>query len=221
MVPAGLPSTALQLDAGYALLRVPWAVAGSLAEEHGSIPAADLRFEAMAPVSAERQAVWASTAKFVCAELITSGGTGISPLMAHELTRTAAAVMLETFPNTAMTARYTPGPGWVPPAAVRRAAAFIEAHADQPVTLADIAAAAGATGRALQSAFRRYYDTTPVGYLRQARLERAYTELRDADPAAGMTVAAVSRRWGWTSPSRFAAAYQHRFGEPPSRTLRT
>jgi len=54
MVPADLPSAALQLDAGYELLRVPWPVAGSLAEERTSLPAADLRFEAMAPVSAWR-----------------------------------------------------------------------------------------------------------------------------------------------------------------------
>jgi AraC-like DNA-binding protein len=221
MLPCGLPSTALQYDAGFALLRVPWPVARSLAEERTSLPAADLRFEGMAPVSAARQAMWASTAKFVCAQLVASGITGISPPMANELTRMAATVMLETFPNTAMTGLYVGGPGWAPPAAVRCAAAFIEAHADQQVTLADIAAAAGVTGRALQSAFRRSYDTTPVGYLRQARLERAYTELRDADAAAGVTVAAVARRWGWTSPSQFAAAYQRRFGEPPSRTLRT
>jgi AraC-like DNA-binding protein len=221
MVPSDLPSSAVQVDAGFALLRVPWPVARSLAEERTSLPAADLRFEAMAPVSAARQAMWASTAKFVCAELVSSGSTAISPLLAHELTRMAAAVMLETFPNTAMTTLQVAGPGWVPPPAVRRAAAFIEAHADQPVTLADIAAAAGVTGRALQSAFRRYYDSTPVGYLRLARLERAYRELRDADPAAGVTVAAVARRWGWASPSRFAAAYQRRFGEPPSQTLHT
>jgi AraC-like DNA-binding protein len=219
MVPANLPSAALMHDAGFALLRVPWPVARSLAEERTSMPATDLRFDGITPVSAERQAMWASTAKFVCAELVTSGRTEISPLMAHELTRMAATVMLETFPNTTMTARYAGGPGWAPPAAVRRAAAFIEAHPERPLTLADIAAAAGVTGRALQPAFRRYYDTTPVGYLRQARLERAYAELRNADAATGVTVATVARRWGWASLSQFGAAYQRRFGEPPSRTL--
>jgi AraC-like DNA-binding protein len=219
MVPADLPSTALMHDAGFALLRVPWPVARSLAEERTSLPATDLRFEAITPVSAERQAMWASTAKFVCAELASSGSTEISPLMAHELTRMAAAAMLETFPNNAMTTQYVAGPGWVPPLVVRRAAAFIEAHADQPVTLADIAAAAGVTGRALQDAFCRYYDATPVGYLRTVRLERAYTELRNAEVAAGVTIAAVARRWGWTSLSQFEVTYQRRFGEPPSRTL--
>jgi len=221
MVPSDIPSTAVQLDAGYALLRVPWPVARSLAEECVSLPADELRFEGMAPVSAARGAIWASTAKFVCRQLVTSGSTEISPPMAQELTRMAAAVMLETFPNSAMTARYVAGPGWVPAQALRCAAAFIEAHADQPLTLADIAAAAGVTGRALQSAFRRYYDTTPVGYLRLARLERARQELRDADQAAKLTVAAVARRWGWTSPGQFAVAYRRRFGERPSQTRRS
>ena len=85
----------------------------------------------------------------------------------------------------------------------------------------DLAAAAGTTGRALQDAFRRNYDTTPVGHLRTVRLERAYTELQNADATTGVTVDAVARRWGWTSPGQFAVAYQRRFGEPPSRTLRT
>lgn len=43
---------------------------------------------------------------------------------------------------------------------------------------------------------------------------------RYAGPAAGVTVAAVGRRWGWTSPRQFTAAYQRRFGEAPSRTMR-
>jgi AraC-like DNA-binding protein len=47
-------------------------------------------------------------------------------------------------------------------------------------------------------------------------VERAELVTRDMD-----LIAAVARRWGWTSPGQFAAAYQRRFGEPPSRTLRT
>ena len=47
----------------------------------------------------------------------------------------ASAAMLETFPNTTTTAGYVPSPGWVPPAAVDRAVAYITAHAGQPVTV--------------------------------------------------------------------------------------
>jgi AraC-like DNA-binding protein len=208
-------------DLGLAMVQVPWAVAGRLAEEVTGLPAADLRFESMTPVSAARQGTWTRTARYICGELVSSGATEVSPLMAGEMMRLAAAALLETFPNTTMTAAYTPGPGWVPPAAVHRAAAFIDAHASQPVTLAEIAAATGVTGRALRYAFRRHYGTTPAGYLRQARLECAHQELAAAEPGGGVTVAAVARNWGWASPSQFAAAYQRRYGQPPSHTLRT
>jgi hypothetical protein len=89
-----------------------------------------------------------------------------------EMIRLAAAAFLETFPNTTMTAGYVPGSGWVPPAAVHRAVTFITEHAAQPVTVDQIAAAAGVPGRALREAFARYFETPPLGFLRRARLER-------------------------------------------------
>ncbi len=155
MPPPDLSHVTRMHNVGLAMVQVPWAVVGRLAEEATGLPAADLRFESMPPVSAARQAAWARTAGFICHELVSSGITEVSPLMAQEMTQLAAAALLETFPNTTMTVAYTGGPGWMPPAAVRRAAAFIDAHADQPITLADIAAAAGTTGRAVQHAFRR------------------------------------------------------------------
>jgi AraC-like DNA-binding protein len=137
------------------------------------------------------------------------------------MTGLAAAAMLETFPNTSMTAPRLPGPGWVTPASVRRAAAFIDEHAGQPVTVADIAAAAGVTPRALRYAFRRRYDITPTQYQRQVRLERAHLELLSAEPRDSVTVASIARKWGWASPSRFTAAYRQRFRAEPGQTLRT
>jgi transcriptional regulator GlxA family with amidase domain len=113
------------------------------------------------------------------------------------------------------------GPGQVAPSALRRAVAFIDAHATEPVTLTQMAEAAGVTGRALQLAFLRHYDTTPTGYLRRVRLERAHRELRDADPSDGTTVAAIARRWGWANPSHFTVAYREAFGQYPRHTLRT
>ncbi len=221
LLPAGRPAVCTDFGGDYATLQVPWAAAGSVAEAVTGAPAADLRFEAMTPVSAVRRQMFARTAELIGGQLVTSGAAGIHPLVAQELTRLAAVAFLATFPNTTMTAPYLPGPGWVAPAAVRRAAVFIEAHASQPVTLDQIAAASGVTGRALQYGFRRYYGTSPTGYLRRIRLERAHAELGDADPADGTTVHGTARRWGWASPSQFTVAYQQRFGVLPSRTLRT
>jgi transcriptional regulator GlxA family with amidase domain len=70
-------------------------------------------------------------------------------------------------------------------------------------------------------AFMRHYDTTPTGYLRRVRLERAHRELRDADPSDGTTVAAIARRWGWANSSHFAVVYREAYGRYPRHTLRT
>ena len=197
-------------------------MAGDLAEEHTGLPAADLRFESVAAVPASARALWSRTVAFICGQLVGSGITEISPILVQEMTRQAAAALLEIFPNTAMTAAYIPGPGRVPPATVRRAAAFIDAHAEQPVTVTEIAAAAGVTARALQYAFPRHYGTTIItGYLRRVRLEQARRELQTADPTTGTTVAEIARRWGWASSANFAAAYRKQYRLPPSHTLRT
>lgn len=77
----------------------------------------------------------------------------------------------------------------------------------------------GVTIRALQSAFRRHYDTTPTGYLRRVRLERAHLDLRNAKLGDGLTVAGVARTWSWASPAKFAAAYRRVYGVSPSHAL--
>lgn len=108
-------------------------------------------------------------------------------------------------------------PGVAVPAHLRRAEAFMEAEADQPLTLEAVAAAAGCSLRALHLAFRRFRETTPHAALTALRLERARAALA-ADREA--SVGAVARRFGFTHPTRFAAAYARRFGETPAETQR-
>jgi len=215
------PYSAVLRDCEFEVVQIPWSSAAEVAAEHTGLPAASLRFESMRPVSGQAAAQWSQTVTFCSQLLLNAEATDISPILVQEITRMTAAVLLEAFPNTIMTSAHLPGPGWVPSSAARQAADFIETHAGQPLTLSQIAIAAGVTARALQYAFRRHYGTTPTGYLRQVRLDRAHQELRAADPAAGLTVHAVARRWGWSDSSRFTAAYQQQYGQLPSRTLRT
>ena len=104
------------------------------------------------------------------------------------------------------------------PAHLRRAEAFMHASADRPVRLADVAGAAGCSLSALQAAFRRFRDTTALGALRDIRLQCAREILLKAgDNEPTRTIA---RRFGFTNPSRFIAAYGRCFGERPSDTRR-
>jgi len=103
------------------------------------------------------------------------------------------------------------------PAAIRRAVELIESRPETPLTVRDLAHAAGVGVRTLQEGFRHTLGTTPMSYLRDVRLARARRDLLAAgtDPAAVTTVA---YRWGFTHLGRFAEQYRKTYGESPSTT---
>ncbi|MFE6256176.1 helix-turn-helix transcriptional regulator [Agromyces sp. NPDC057865] len=103
------------------------------------------------------------------------------------------------------------------PASTQRAVAFVDEHAHEPITIADIADAARLSLRGLQAAFRRHLDTTPYEYLRIVRMNGAREELRHPD--ADTTVASAARAWGFAHLGRFAGEYRGLFGETPRVTL--
>lgn len=99
---------------------------------------------------------------------------------------------------------------------VRRAARLIEDHCAEPLGTPDIAEAVGLSIRALQAGFKAHYDTTPMAYVRRARLERVRASLSDGS-ATSVTEAAL--RWGVTHLGRLSGDYRAAFGETPSETL--
>nr|BFE60816.1 hypothetical protein GCM10020063_053420 [Dactylosporangium thailandense] len=220
LYPLGIEFAAEYDDASLATVRVPMDVIAPVAEAATGMPAADLRFEAVTPVSEAMRRYWAATAVHLTRHLAVPDAD-LPPLLLDQLRRLAAASLLTVFPNTTMTAARLPEPGRIPPAAVRRAVAYMDAHAAEPLTAATIAAAAGIGVRGLQVAFRRHLDQTPLEYLRRVRLERVHRELQVAEPGAGVTVKAIARRWGFANPGRFTADYRAVYGHLPSRTLRT
>ncbi|MFA9431971.1 AraC family transcriptional regulator [Egicoccus sp. AB-alg2] len=141
-----------------------------------------------------------------------------SPLVTAQASRLLATAILQAFPNRALV-READDDGLATTAAVRRATAYIEVNADRDLTIGDIARAAGVGVRSLQRAFQRHHGTSPSGYLRRVRLDRAHQDLRLADPGTGATVAGIAARWGFSNPGRFAGAYLHAYGQPPSHTL--
>jgi AraC-like DNA-binding protein len=142
-----------------------------------------------------------------------------STLVVSTASQYLAARALEAYPNTALAAPSTGDGRDATPTTVARAVAFIEANADADISLADIAAAASATPRAVQYGFRKDHDTTPMGYLRRVRLDAAHHALQTADPTTGQTVTTIAAAWGFAHPGRFAATYRQTYGETPSTTL--
>lgn len=110
-------------------------------------------------------------------------------------------------------------PGACPaPATLRRAEAYIRAHAEEPIALHDVAAAAGCGVRTLQLAFRSFRETTPLLAIRKARLEAARDAIRLSDGAT--TVTELAHRFGFASPGRFTRLYRDAFGESPAEVMR-
>ena len=203
-------------DFGALTLRVPTHVVALCAAELTGLSADALRFTSPRPLSAARGRLWLTTVEMLWRELAEADRSAVNALVHRELLNVIAAAAISVFPNTAMARGYVPGPGDVRPAALRRAVAYIDARASLPITVTDIAEAAGTTARALRAAFRRHLDTTPTAYLRRVRLEGARNDLEVADPASATTVREVAARWGFTRPDRFAAMYRDAFGKTPT-----
>ncbi|MGB3444361.1 MAG: helix-turn-helix transcriptional regulator [Actinophytocola sp.] len=141
------------------------------------------------------------------------------PLVASTSGHLLCAAVLAAFPNTALLEPTIEDRRDAHPHTLRKAIAFIDDNAAEDISVADIAATANVTIRALQHAFRRHRDTTPMGYVRLVRLRQAHRELLATDPAGGMTVTRIAARWGFFHPGRFARYYREIHGCSPYQTL--
>lgn len=98
------------------------------------------------------------------------------------------------------------------------AVGYVSRHLDERIRLCDLAAVAGVSARTLGYLFMRSYGTTPMAFVKQQRLSKAYHLLQRADPSS-TTVATIARRCGFAHMGQFALDYKRSFGESPSATL--
>ncbi|WP_161993803.1 AraC family transcriptional regulator [Muricoccus nepalensis] len=148
-------------------------------------------------------------------EVARPDGMAANPLTLASVTDLVVQTMLLGLPHSQRDALERQRREAVVPGTLRRAEAFMRASADQALSLAEVAAAAGCSLRALYAAFRRFRDTTPLAALQAIRLEEVRAALARA--SEGEAVMAVARRHGFTNRSRLAAAWTRRFGEPLPR----
>ena len=174
------------------------------------------RLSRSAPNSPAAAAAWSWTAAHI-QRTMRDPHTLDNPIVVGELFDLAVRTLLACFAEHATEGN---GPSLsASPKAVRRAVAYLEEHALDPVTVPDVAAAARISVRSLQSLFQRHLGVSPVEHLHAIRLEAARRDLL-AGAGEDATVRAVAERWGFGNSGRFARLYQERFGERPSDTLR-
>jgi AraC-like DNA-binding protein len=172
-------------------------------------------YQPTSPLAAQH---WQRTIEYL-REMLANAEATAQPLIMGGAARLLAATVLTTFPNTALTEPTTQDRHDATAATLRRAIAFIEQHAHTDISSADIAAAANISIRAVQLAFRRHLNSTPMSHLRAVRLDRAHQDLLAADPGRGDTVTSIANRWGFYHPSRFTTHYRRTYGVTPRHTL--
>lgn len=93
---------------------------------------------------------------------------------------------------------------------------FIHAHAERPITIGEIAAAAALSPNHLLRSFRALFGQTPHQYLIELRLRRACALLRSGD----LPVSAICLEVGFESLGSFSSLFRRATGRSPQRYRR-
>lgn len=105
------------------------------------------------------------------------------------------------------------------PSYIRKAERFMLENMDQPITLAEIVAAVGTSARTLHRTFREVRGETPLGVLKNMRLDRVHQELLSGKIASG-DITRLAMSFGFNHMGLFSADYKARFGVLPSALAR-
>lgn len=151
--------------------------------------------------------------RFLWGDITTPGRAG-SPIVDRSAGRHLMTALLHSLPNSAAAVA---APAHVP-ACLDRADRYIRANLAGELPLRDIAQAAGVGVRALETAFREHWRSTPTAHVRNLRLEAARHLL--THPVQGMSVTDAATVAGFRHLGRFSRSYAQRFGELPSASLR-
>ncbi|MFE0459563.1 helix-turn-helix transcriptional regulator [Kitasatospora sp. NPDC058965] len=101
----------------------------------------------------------------------------------------------------------------LPPARhLMRAKDLVDSRYPEPLTVADLAAAAGLSPAHFSRAFRRTFGETPHAYLLTRRLERAAALLRTTD----RPIAEICLSVGLNSLGSFTTSFTRMFGRSPA-----
>jgi AraC-like DNA-binding protein len=102
-------------------------------------------------------------------------------------------------------------------AALDTVCAHVLANLERPIRLSDLEDVSGQSRRALQYAFRRHLDCTPLQWVMQQRLALASKRL--SEPALDTSVTAVAQSLGFSHLGEFSRRFAERFGRRPSEVL--
>jgi AraC family transcriptional regulator len=141
----------------------------------------------------------------------TRSGNPLGPLYADSLTNTLTLYLLRHYSTGRVvrelsSSRLTPGQ-------LRMVLEYIQAHLDQKISMADLAACIHVSVPHFQRMFRTTTRRAPYKYVLELRLERARVLLEKTR----LPLAEVAYRCGFSSQSHFTAHFTRYVGTSPAR----
>ena len=111
--------------------------------------------------------------RWICRDLDRAAPVSAAPMAAKRIEDLLLDTVLRACPHDRSGAMTRPESGPAPPN-VRRCEEFVELHAADPITIADMTAVSGASERMLFHGFRSHRDTSPMAFVKSVRLARAH-----------------------------------------------
>jgi Transcriptional regulator containing an amidase domain and an AraC-type DNA-binding HTH domain len=159
-----------------------------------------------------------NSAKFLAQELNRPGGLAEMPLAREQLEAFVMTQLLHAGRHQFTDELNAPAES-VKYGRLAPVVAYMEEHADEPLSPQELARVGCMSVRTLHVSFQKTFGESPMSYLRRIRLDHVRAELLRSDPNQ-VRVIDVAMKWGFFHQSRFAQQYKERFGELPSATLR-
>lgn len=183
-----------------------------LGVQHGDV---GLRAPRLTPTSSKIAALWSRLAVLVASQVLEDAELYERDQIREQMIDALLGTAIEAFELSNLAEGDPAGDS----PTIAAAEAYMMAHVGDPISVPDIARAAGISVRGLQLAFQRELGSAPFLRLRELRLTKAQARLRAAHRST-TTVGAVARGVGYSNLGRFSAHYRDRYGESPAATLR-
>ena len=160
-------------------------------------------------------ATFAAMVRSICGEIGRKDSGLMNESVSTHFERALASLLIHAIPHNYLEglqqSSSKPRPHYV-----KRALAYMHDQLCHPITMIEVAQAAGVSIRSLQWSFRHYLQITPTMYLRNQRLELARQKIQQSDSH----ITDIALECGFTHPSKFSGYYKQRFGELPTETRR-
>ena len=132
-----------------------------LTDFHSAPVSSPIAFDSRRPVTSEACGALVDLVRWVCRDLEYATPVSLLPITKSGVENLILETILSACPHDIKVSMTRPKVGAVPQN-VRRCEEFVEAHASDPITIADMVAVSGASKRMLFQAFRDYRGTSPM-----------------------------------------------------------